>query len=97
MWKLVLIAYNVSIHEEVMDSLNEIGLKNYTRWDRVLGRGEGSGPHLDTHIWPGYNSVMAMAVEEERLKELMEKIIFLKQRFSREGIKAFVLPIEHMV
>jgi len=95
--KLILIAHNVNINEEVMEGLKELEIKNYTKWDRVLGRGIKGGPHLDTPVWPGYNCVLAIALEEERVPILVSKIESLKQRFSKEGIKAFILPVEQII
>lgn len=97
--KLVLLVYNVAISEEVMETLQKIGIKNYTKWDRVLGKGPISGPHFDSDIWPGVNSMLAIAVEDEKKDKIMAKVKELKSKESiaREGIGAFVLPLEEMI
>lgn len=96
--KLILLVYNAAIEEEVMESLKEIGVENYTKWDRVLGKGPISGPHFDSDIWPGVNSMLAIAVEDEKKDEIMIKVRELKAKESlrKEGIGAFVLPLEEM-
>lgn len=96
--KLILIVYNAAISEEVMEALGEIGVENYTKWDRVLGKGPISGSHFDSDIWPGVNSMLAIAVEDEKKNRIMAKVRELKSKeaLSKEGIGAFVLPLEEM-
>ncbi|MCK4649335.1 hypothetical protein KAT51_07410 [bacterium] len=97
--KMVLIVYNAAISEEVMEALQEIGVENYTKWDRVLGKGPISGPHFDSDVWPGVNSMLAIAVEDEKKDEIMIKVRELKSKESlrKEGIRAFILPLEEMI
>ena len=96
--KMVLIVYNAAISEEVMEALQEIGVKNYTKWDRVLGKGPISGPHFDSDVWPGVNSMLAIAVEDEKKDKIMAKVKELKsnEAIAKEGIGAFILPLEEM-
>ncbi len=91
--QLVIIAYNITIGEEVMETLSMCGIENYTKWSRVLGKGSSSGAHLDTHIWPGANSVLAIGLEDDKAAELMTELKKMKVRFKKEGIKTFVLPL----
>lgn len=97
--KMVLLLYNQAIDEEVMEALKEIGIENYTKWDRVLGRGKTSGSHFDSDVWPGVNSMLAIAVEDEKKDKIMAKVRELKSKeaLRREGIGAFVLPLEEMI
>ena len=97
--KLVFIVYNAAISEEIMEALQEIGVENYTKWDRVLGKGPISGPHFDSDVWPGVNSMLAIAVEDEKKDEIMVKVRELKSKESlrKEGIRAFILPLEEMI
>jgi nitrogen regulatory protein PII len=94
--KLMVICYNVAIHEEVMDVLKETGIKNYTRFERAQGVGDLAGPHLGTNIWPAVNSVLAVAVEDDKKDRLIERIKELRKKLGKEGIKAFVLPLEEI-
>lgn len=97
--KMVFIVYNAAIEEEMMEALQEIGVENYTKWDRVLGKGKTSGTHLDTDVWPGVNSMLAIAVEDEKKDKIMARVRELKAKESlrKEGIVAFVLPLEEMI
>ena len=94
--KLVIICYNIAIHEEVLEVLKEAGVSSYTRFKEVQGVGKLSGPHLGTHIWPAINSVLIVALEEDKKDKLIEKIKELRNELGREGVKAFVLPVEEI-
>ncbi len=94
--KLVLIAYNEALDDEVMNLLSNEGIETYTKWNKVLGKGEGSGPHLGTHIWPKLNNVLAVFVEEADADALMDGIRGLRDDFHKEGIKGFVLPVDQV-
>ena len=96
--KMVFIIYNVAIEEEVMEALEAIGIENYTKWDKVLGKGPISGSHFDSDVWPGVNSMLALAMEDKKKNEVIAKVRELKSKESlrREGIRVFVLPLEEM-
>ena len=94
--KLIIICYNVAIHQEVMEVLKETGVKNYTRFERAQGVGDLAGPHLGTNVWPAVNSVMIIALEDEKKDKLIEKIKELRKNLGKEGVKAFVLPVEEI-
>ena len=94
--KLVIICYNIAIHEEVLEILKEVGIQNYTRFEKTQGIGKTSGPHLGNHIWPAVNSVLAVAVEDDKKDKLIKQIKELRKRLGKEGIKAFVLPLEEI-
>lgn len=96
--KMVLISYYVGIEEELMEVFKSLGIEEYTKWERVLGRGKTSGPHLGTHIWPKTNALLSVAIEDTQASLLMKKIQELKTTpLGKEGIKAFLWPLEEMV
>ncbi len=94
--KLIVICYNIAIGEEVMEVLKELEIKSYTRFERAQGAGTLAGPHLGTNVWPAVNSVMMIALEDEKKNKLIEKIKELRKRLGKEGVKAFVLPVEEV-
>ncbi len=96
MLKMVIIAYNEAIDMEVMEAMEKCGLKNYTKAMGVFGRGEASGTHLGNDIWPGRNNLLYVAASENATRQLISAVKGLKVKVGREGIKAFVLPIEEM-
>lgn len=93
--KLVFIVYNSAIEEEVMELLGDQGIESYTKWQEVVGVGRLAGPHLGTHIWPAKNSVIAVVVDDKIARVLMDEVRRLRAgKLAREGIKAFLLPVE---
>lgn len=94
--KLVFIAYNVAINEEVMEAVEAAGLKAYTRWEEVTGVGEHSGPHLNTHVWPAKNSALAVVAEDDKAAVLMGQIRRLRETMGKEGVKAFSWNVEEI-
>ncbi len=92
--KMVLLVYNRAIGEEVEEALERCDVRYYTKFPLVHGVGEHSGPHMDSHIWPGANSLLMIACQDEVKDRLLEEVRALRERFRKEGIKAFVVPLE---
>lgn len=96
MLKMVIVAYNEAIDLEVMEMMEKCGLKNYTKVMGVFGRGETSGTHLGNDIWPGRNNLLYVAAPENDAKQLISAVKELRVKLGKEGIKAFILPIEEI-
>jgi len=96
MLKMVIIVYNEAIDMEVMEVMEKCSLKNYTKVMGVFGRGETSGTHLGNDIWPGRNNLLYVAAPENSAKQLASTVKELKVKLGKEGIKAFILPIEEI-
>jgi hypothetical protein len=45
--KMLLLIYDVDFDEEVMETLTTCCVAGYTKWDRVMGKGERSDPKFD--------------------------------------------------
>lgn len=94
--KMVMVIYNQAIEEEVTQVLEACDIDGFTKWQRVLGKGKLSGRHLDSSVWPGANNVCMTVVEESKVTALLSKVKQLRQVLGKEGIKAFVLPVEEI-
>jgi nitrogen regulatory protein PII len=94
--KMVMISYNEAVDEEMIETLEKLGITGYTKWTNVLGRGRSGGEHLGSHVWPGKNCVVFLAVDEGKKQEIIEEIEALRKTVGHEGIKAFVMPIEEI-
>lgn len=92
--KLVMICYNEAIDDGVIELLNEANVKSYTKWTKVLGKGEASGPHLLSHIWPKANNVIATVLSEEVAAVIFENVRQLRKTLGAEGLKAFMWEID---
>jgi len=96
--KMVWISYYVGLEDELLEILSSLRINEFTKWERVLGQGKTSGPHLGTHIWPKTNALLAIAVNEQKIPAILDKIRSLKaSTLGQEGIKAFIWPLEEIV
>jgi len=94
--KMIMISYNEAVEEEVMEAMSHCEANNYTKIMNVYGKGEASGTHLGNDIWPGKNNVLFIACEDKKAKQLLSCIRELRQIIGKEGIKAFMMPIEEI-
>lgn len=96
MLKMVIVVYNETLDDEVMEVLGNCTMQNYTKVTGVLGKGETSGTHMGTDVWPGRNNVLYVACEEKQARQILSCVRELRKALGREGVKAFVLPLEEM-
>jgi nitrogen regulatory protein PII len=94
--KLILVSYSADIESSVNDLLSRRGIKNYTKWTNVQGRGVSSGPHLGNDIWPALNNVLAVVVEDGGVEPVLSGIRKMRANLAAEGVKAFVLNVEQV-
>lgn len=92
--KMVMISCNEAIDDEVTELLSSCGVDSFTKFRRALGKGKSSGSHLDSAIWPGANNVYLVVLEDKPAKALLEKVKQARNSLGKEGIKAFLLPVE---
>jgi len=96
MLKMAMIVYNEALDDEVMEVLESCAMKNYTKVAGVYGRGTTSGTHLGNDIWPGRNNILYVACEESQAKQMLSCVKKLRKSLGKEGIKAFLLPLEEL-
>ena len=94
--KMVILAYNEALDNEVMEILESCLMKNYTKITGVFGCGTSSGTHLGTDIWPGRNNILYVACEETVGKKIIAAVRQLRKSLGVEGLKAFLMPIEEI-
>ena len=64
--KAVMIIYNQAHTEKVEYMLDKLGIKGYSLWENVQGRGTNTGvPHLGTHTWPEINKSVLTIIEDD--------------------------------
>jgi len=96
--KAVMIIYNQAHTEKVEHVIDKLGIKGYSLWENVQGRGSSTGvPHLGTHTWPEINKSMLTIVEDEEVEALLLKIRKIDQINEEVGIRAFVWEISRTV
>jgi hypothetical protein len=100
MMKIAFVVNNEVYAPRVMEILESLGIDYYTRWEEVKGKGHGTDPHLGTRSFPGLNSVLMIAFEEEpALERLVKEIRDANLQISRsdDHIRLFQVPLERIV
>ena len=91
-----MLVYNEAIDDEVVDTLEACAIKSYTKLTKVYGRGAASGTHLGNDIWPGLNNILYAACSDDEAKRLIKSVRDVRRTLGKEGVKAFVLPLEEI-
>ena len=96
--KAVFIVYNQANTERVEFMLDELGIRGFTMWEQVQGRGTNGGePRRGTHTWPEMNSAMLVMVDDIKVRTLLEMVHKLDLRNKEVGVRAFVWNIEQTI
>lgn len=93
---MVMISYNEAIDEEIMEAMEDCGLKNYTKIKGIFGKGKTSGTHLGDDIWPGLNNIMYVACQDNQARQLILCVKELRKELGKEGVKAFAWALEEI-
>lgn len=92
--KAVLIVFNQANTERVEYMFDRLGIKGYTWWTNVQGRGSETGePRMGTHTWPEMNSAALTIISDEQVDILLDKVQKLDEVNKEVGIRAFVWDI----
>lgn len=92
--KAVFIAFNQAHTERVEYMLDRLGIRGFTWWQEVHGKGTQTGePRMGTHTWPEINSALMAVVADEEVDALLEAVKKLDHINQEVGIRAFVWDI----
>jgi nitrogen regulatory protein PII len=96
--KAIMIIYNQAHTEKIEYLLDKLGIKGYTLWENVQGRGSNTGvPHLGTHAWPEINKSILAVVNDGLVDTVLEKVKKIDEVNDEVGIRAFVWDVLKMV
>ena len=92
--KAVMIIYNQAHTEKVEYMLDKLGIKGYSLWENVQGRGSATGvPHLGTHAWPEINKSLLSIMEDNQVDQVLDVIKKIDSINEEVGIRAFVWDV----
>ena len=92
--KAVFIVFNQANTERVEYMFDRLGIRGYTWWNDVHGRGSETGePRMGTHTWPEMNSATLTIIPDEKVDELLDKVKKLDEINQEVGVRAFVWDI----
>jgi nitrogen regulatory protein PII len=96
--KAIMIIYNQAHTEKVEYLLDKLGIKGFSLWENVQGRGSNSGvPHLGTHAWPEINKSVLTVVEDDIVDKVLDNVKKIDAVNDEVGIRAFAWDILKMV
>ena len=92
--KSEMIVFNQSNTERVEYMLDVLGIRGFTFFEEVQGRGSKNGePRRGTHAWPEMNSCVITIVKDEQLDTLLEAVKKLDKRNEEVGVRAFAWDV----
>ncbi len=92
--KAVFIIFNQAHTERMEYVFDLLGIKGYTWWSEVQGRGSETGEsRMGTHTWPEMNSAAITIIPDDKVEDLLEKVRKLDDVDREVGIRAFVWDI----
>lgn len=94
--KIYFLVYDVDFDEEVTEVLDSCCVAGYTKWTRVLGKGERSEPKFDNAVWPGFNCSIMMAVDEALDPTVTGALKRLHRQMGEKALKVFSWPATKM-
>lgn len=94
--KMYFMVYDVTFDDEVTDMLEACCVTGYTKWTRVLGKGERSDPKFDDSVWPGFNCSIMMAADDTLAPSVDAALDRLHRRMGQKALKVFTWPITQL-
>ena len=96
--KSIMITFDQAYNERIVELLDRLNCRGFTRWEQVQGRGTNGGePRRGTHTWPEMNSAVMTVIDDDRVPELLSYVRRLDMRNEEVGVRAFVWNIEQTV
>ena len=93
--KGIFIAYDQAYNMEIADAIEKIGVRGFTMWNDIAGRGGYSGlPHLGSHAWPTMNNALLAFVPDEKVEAILEQLRAMDEETPNLGLRAFSWDIE---
>ena len=92
--KAVFMSCNQSMYDEVLNIMDEMGIRGFTGWEELIGRGTSDGePHLGDHAWPSMNSALISVMEDAQATAFLARLRALDEENSEQGLKAFAWDV----
>jgi nitrogen regulatory protein PII len=96
--KAVFIVYGQPFTEQVLDILDRLNIRGFTRWTEVQGRGSNDGePHYGNHTWPSKNGSLITFVDDQKVDQLLQRLQELNETGKMQGLKAFSWNVEEQM
>lgn len=92
--KAVFIIFNQANTERVEYMFDKLGIRGYTWWTNVNGRGSVDGePRQGTHTWPEMNAAVITITEDDKVDQILSTVCKIDDINKEVGIRAFVWDV----
>jgi nitrogen regulatory protein PII len=92
--KAVMIIFNQAHTERIEYLFDKLGIKGYSLWENVQGRGSNNGvPHLGTHAWPEINKIALTMINDDLVEDILTAVRKIDSINEEVGIRAFVWDV----
>ena len=73
--KSIMITFDQAYNERIVELLDRMNCRGFTRWEQVQGRGSKTGePHYGSHAWPSMCSAIMTVVDDHKVQPLLDKL-----------------------
>jgi hypothetical protein len=100
--KMLLIVFRDSMEDEIQCLLKQLSIKAFTEAQNLRGTGE-AGTAFASFEWPGANSMILAAVDDDEAPPIVTGLKAFCERMSRQQhgakipLRVFVMPCELVV
>ena len=96
--KSIMITFDQAYNERIVELLDRLNCRGFTRWEQVQGRGTKKGePHYGSHAWPSMCSAIITMVDDAKVDPLLEALHKMDVETEQLGLRAFVWNIEKSI
>ena len=96
--KSIMITFDQAYNERIVELLDRMNCRGFTRWEQVQGRGSNTGePHYGSHAWPSMCSAIMTVVDDHKVQPLLDKLHEMDQETEMLGLRAFVWNVEQCI
>lgn len=88
--KLVIAILDSGVLHDVMKVLDELGIRQWTRWSDVHGAGQRN-IREGTPVWPGSNEVLLLVLPPEQVQPLIDRCHEVRHSFPLEPGMKFIV------
>lgn len=93
-----MITFDQAYNERIVELLDRLNCRGFTRWEQVQGRGTKKGePHYGSHAWPSMCSAIMTVVDDQKVQPLLDKLHEMDQETEMLGLRAFVWNVEQSI
>ena len=94
----IFIAYNQAYYEEISQLLETQGVRGFTKWNEITGRGSDTGePHFGTHTGPTFNDAILTIVDDDKVDNIMNELHNHDNATAELGLRAFAWKIDRSI